>query len=253
VETNLQKLLQCIKELEDKDRENGCYREHGEANLQKRLQEKHRAIREHEATVHRLCEEHRINCTETLENTPGGRINELENKGRKTCCDRLSAELKLREGLLETHREKKEVESCLRDQKEYYERKLQQREQVERGLYGEVSRLQERLREEDTFARNLRDTVRVLVSINRETNFKRDEVIKRIKELEKKLQETTVLGQIKELWNKVREKATPYETAESSVVAYITFCPEDTQRTQYTRQNRDARFPAVTQQYFRRR
>jgi hypothetical protein len=51
---------------------------------------KNTAIKEHEATVHRLCEEHRINCTETRFELESAiqLITELENKDREKDCYR---------------------------------------------------------------------------------------------------------------------------------------------------------------------
>jgi hypothetical protein len=54
------------------------------------LQEKDRAIKEHAATVHRLCEEHRISCTETRFELESAiqRITELEIKDQEKDCYR---------------------------------------------------------------------------------------------------------------------------------------------------------------------
>jgi chromosome segregation ATPase len=110
-----------------------------------------------------------------------GTIKELESKARV-----------LSEELRKTEREKKEAESSLRNQREYNESMVQEkdaiREQVEVRLNGEINELLKKLQERQRTTKNLETTLRrrrVLQLVQRQSLFRR---IKKLDEKNKKVE-----------------------------------------------------------------
>jgi len=147
-----------------------------EEKLGERDREKDEAIKELEKKLQEKGAE-----KEQLETALLGKNKELKNKDRDMLTLEIKLRLRIRElrlQLQETDDDKKEAESTLRDQREYYKRKLQESEAIsqrtEEALNDMIFRLQTQLLERE----------RELNISRTETRFEKERAIRRIKGLE---------------------------------------------------------------------
>ena len=149
-----------IAELEKKLEEQNIEREQGEVTLCGQTKEMEREFTYAAEAIKELEKElqERHADKEQLQTTIHAQIKELKNKVREKDSDRVTLELKslcktwaLREKIQETDIVEKIKESALRGQREYYERKQQERnattQKVEVGLSGMLNKLYKQLQE----------------------------------------------------------------------------------------------------------